>query len=384
MKLAFIFGRWGSKYHGGFDFDHLWDGRGLTGSENSFFNAARALSARGHEVIVTCDGAGPSKPLVLEGARFVPIPKDQDSPSYLPKDCDAYLSWNEPDLLRFVPTDKLRVNVHQINDWGFAYAGFDPFVDKYVALSKAHVKRLVDVSGFDPAKFEIVPNSIDLSFYEASLPPDRIDERDKSIVFISSPDRGLHRILEIFPEIRKRVPDASLEIFYEWKKLYDRGHVEQNIIGLRVRHMNALLTRLGMSGENGVYMRGNVSTLKILKKLGQSRVLAYTCEPVDFTESFSVATMDACAAGCVPVISDVDCLGEIYGEAAVVVPGLPGHKKQEWIEAVCKSLTDDDFAKSVTARCIEFSKKFDLRVVALRWEEFLNNAVTDKKRKALR
>ena len=379
MKLGFIFGRWGSKYHGGFDLEHLWDGRGLTGSENSFFNAARSLSARGHEVIVTCDGKGPSKPPVLEGCTFIPIPKTQDTPSYLPKDCDAYLSWNEPDLLRFVPAEKVRVNVHQINDWGFAYAGFNPFVDKYVALSEAHKKRLVSVSDFDPAKFAIIPNSIDLRFYEGSLP---IEDRGKTIAFISSPDRGLHRILEIFPEVKRRVPEATLEIFYEWQKLYSQAHKEQNAIGLRVRHMNALLQKSGTEGDNGVYMRGNISTFDIIKKLCRTRVLAYTCEPIDFTESFSVATMDACAAGCVPIVSDADCLGEIYQDAAYVIPGLPGRKKVEWIDAVCESLTDDVFAKSLTKRAKKFAVDFDLRNVALKWEEFLTHAIADKKRKA--
>lgn len=379
MKLAFIFGRWCSKYHGGFDLDHLWDGRGLTGSENSFFNAARALAARGHEVVVTCEGKGPEKPQVLEGATFVPIPKSQDSPSYLPKDCDAYLSWNEPDLLRFVPADALRVNVHQINDWGFAYAGFDYFVDRYVALSEAHRQRLIQVSKFDPVKFTVVPNSIDLNFYKDQVP---VAERGKSIVFISSPDRGLHRLLEIFPEVKKRVPDATLEIFYEWRKLYDRGRLENNLLGLRVRHMNALLERLGMDGQNGVYMRGNVSTIDMLKKLGHTRVLAYTCEPIDFTESFSVATMDACAAGCFPIVSDADCLGEIYQHAARVIQGPPGRRKAEWTLAITEALTDDVYAKHVTKDAVAFSEKFDLRNVVLKWEEFLTNAVADKKRKA--
>ncbi len=378
MKLGFIFGRWGSKYHGGFDLDRLWTGRGLTGSENSFFNAVRALAARGHEVIVTCDGTGPEKPAALEGARFQPLSKTHDTPSYLPTDCDAYLSWNEPDLLRFVPKDSLRVNVHQINDWGFAYAGFDPFVDKYVALSKAHQQRLIGISGFDPAKFSIVPNSIDLSFYK----PIPIEERTKNVLFISSPDRGLHRLLEIFPDVRKLVPDVTLEIFYEWKKLQRNASSEQSILGLRVRHMDALLTKLGMEGQNGVYMRGNVSTSQMLDTLCRSRVLAYTCEPIDFTESFSVATMDACAAGCVPVISDVDCLAEVYGSAACVIPGAPGKKKSEWIQTLVKSLTDDDYARSVTDASKALASQYDLRKVVLLWEEFLTQSIADKKRKA--
>lgn len=378
MKLSFIFGRWGTKYHGGFDLDHLWDGRGLTGSENSFFNAARALAARGHEVIVTCEGKGPSKPAQLEGATFIPLP-DHDSTSFLPRDCDAYLSWNEPDLLRFVPEKKARIEVHQINDYGFAMAGFDYYVDKYVCLSETHKKRLLDVTQFDPAKFDVIPNSIDLTFYRDVLP---LSERGKTIAFISSPDRGLHRLLEIFPEVRARVPEAKLDVYYEWKKLMSKGRLEQNLLGLRVRHMMALLGRTGIEGENGLYMRGNVSTLDVLKVLGRTRVFAYTCEPIEFTESFSVATMDACAAGCVPIVSGVDCLSEIYGSSAVVVPGKPVRSKQQWIDEICKALTDDDHAEAVRKRTVAFAQDYDLRKIAVRWEDYLTRAVADKKRRA--
>ena len=55
MKVALLYGRFCSGGPGAFDVGKLYDAKGLTGSESFFFNTARGLAERGHDVQVFCD-----------------------------------------------------------------------------------------------------------------------------------------------------------------------------------------------------------------------------------------------------------------------------------------------------------------------------------------
>lgn len=383
LKIAFIFGRWASKYHGAFDIKHLFEGgRGLTGSENSFFNAARAMAGLEHEVIVCCDVAGEKDVAVIEnvealnGASVISQPIAYDVPAHLPKDFDAYLSWNEPDLLRFVPKTAARIECHQINDYFYCSQGFQDYVDKFVALSQTHRTHLKSITSVIPLeKIDVIPNSVDLSFYK----PNPIANRGKTISYISSADRGLHRLLEIFPAIRERVPQAEVHIYYEWKKLYSRERELDNILGVRINYIQSMFSRYGTDGRTGVYLHGNVSTKEIIRKLCNTRVFAYTCEPIAFTESFSVATLDACASGCVPVISDADSLGEIYADSgATVIKGRPRDRKKEWVDEIVKALTQDAHAEETSVKAMSFATWFDFKRVGLLWQDVITKTIEEK------
>lgn len=362
-------------HRGPFDTTALYTSeRGLTGSENSFWNAVRALDARGHEVVVTANTTQ-QIPSILGGATVLPIELDNDTLPNFPKDCDAYLTWNEPDLLRFVPKEKTRIACHQIGSFGHCYGGYDKYVDQFVLLSETHRKYVMETTSIDPLKLRIIPNSIDLSFYENAKD---ISKRG-AIAFISSADRGLHRMIEIFKEVRKRVPHATLHVFYEWKKLYEKQSTYQTFNGLRLRYINTLLEEMGTEGQCGLYLHGSVSTRDMIDFLCQEvRVFAYPCEPVAFTETFSVATLDACAAGCVPIISDADALGEIYGGSTVVIPGKPMGQIDTWVNYIENALVNNEMARKLSETALSFSRKFDVKEVGKNWEEFIKISIANR------
>ena len=49
-------------------------------------------------------------------------------------------------------------------------------------------------------------------------------------------------------------------------------------------------------------------------EMSEAEVLAYPCDTIRFTEGWSVTTLEACAAGAIPVLRGVDALGEIYAD----------------------------------------------------------------------
>lgn len=381
MKLGFLYGKWSTAIHGPFDIHNLFVSRGLTGSESAFWNTIKSLAEKGHDVFASCPATSmqASRPPWLAGATVIPTSNAHDRPE-LPTDCDAYIAWNEPDLLRLVPPQALRVLNHQINDFRVFYNDWHKAVDLFVLVSESHRRHIIaEGAGKVPAeRTYVIPNSIEPSFYKGPQP----QRRPGSIAFTSSPDRGLFRMLDIFPEIRARVPHASLDIYYEWEKIYRVAKERSSLNSVRFKFMDAVLEKYGHKGENGITLHGFVSNVEIARRLRETEVFAYPCEPIRYTEGFSVGTLDACAAGCAVVISDADALPSIYGEAATVIYGKPAVRRQQWIDTIIRLLTDHEYAEASRAKTLPFSERYHRQLVANDWEFFLCAAAAIKPRKS--
>lgn len=369
MKLAMILGRWSTGLHGKLSAHDLYvRGRPLTGSESAFFNMARALSERGHEVTVYCDCHLEERGLSNLGCiKIVSIDRE------LEKSADAYISLNEPEHLKRAPKDKLRVCWQQLGDFpGNQDPNFDSYVDRYVALSPRHMEYIIGSSSegplhTSPDKWTWIPNSINVEHFEGA----GAARRPFSMAWCSSPDRGLHRLLEMFPEIRERVPEATLDVYYRFDPWYQIAKDLQDPIGDRARYINECFNRLGRNGENGVKLWGPIPNVTMAKRLMETVALPYTCDCLRFTETFSVSIMDACAAGCVPIISDEDAIGQVFKDAALVIPGKPGSKRKEWIDSIVQVLTDEPWRKLVGEKAQKFARNFSRANVAKVWEHLL-------------
>ena len=171
--------------------------------------------------------------------------------------------------------------------------------------------------------------------------------------------------------VRRRIPEAILKIFYRFEDWYESNKDRDDQNGIRARRLREQFEEQGRYGEHGVILMDTVPNKKLHKELATSRALVYTCEPKEFTEGFSVSVMDACAAGCPAIISDADALGEIYRDAAQIIPGLPSHGLEFWADTICRVLTDDAFAAQLSEKGKIHARKYDRPVIARQWERFL-------------
>lgn len=368
-RLALMYGLFSSSIHGKFDIPSLWENSGLTGSESCFFNMTKALAEAGCEIDLFCDVTSHYQATKeLSGAHVYPIGSTRPDSSY-----DAYLAWNEPDLLKDVPSNKLRICVQQLNDFSsYSSAGFDEWIDAYVMPSHTLASYLATTEKITRSKIEVIPNSINMEFY------DKRYRRGKTIVWCSSPDRGLHVLLPIFERVRRRISDVTLRVFYRYDKWVEANIGQRSPSGDRARMIEEHLARVGRCGENGVIMFDSVSNKRMARELMSSRAFAYTCEPVRFTEGFSVSIMDACAAGCAAIISDADALPEIYQGAVHIIPGRPSEKMEQWTEDLCRIFEDENFAENLASRSRAFAAGFDKKIVV---DKFLNLIQSRRKTK---
>ncbi len=371
MRIAFPYGPWATGPRP-FDFTRLLDDpRGLTGSEVSCFNMAKEL-ARRHDVHLYATLINTPDPFEWNGIHLHKY--DQwaaDRGKY-----DAALAWNEPEQLRDVPATTARIVNQQLNDFSYCKPGFGDHIDVFTSPSQPHMEHMIAHWGFAD-KWVVLPNGCDPDAYPqmARIPG--------SVLYASSPDRGLHWLLQQWMEIRRRVPGANLRIFYNfdaWLRnvlpFHDSPNANLRECSHRAYYIQEALKRLA---PHGVEHHKSISRNQMAQEMAQARVLAYPCDTITYTEGFSVTLMEACAAGVVPVTSRVDSLGRIYENVVPMVDAPVRDHLPEFTDLVVRGLTEESFRQDVVTKCIPFAQQHSWTILGARLESIVMSAVHRKK-----
>lgn len=384
LTICCIYGEFSTAIHGAFDLPGLYTRVGLTGSESSFFNLARSLAEAGHRVVAFCVCDAPyDHP---SGLAILPIQMLENLHQL--ENVSAVIAWNEPDYLRFAPEGVPCLVAQQLNDWGYCGPGWYKASGSWMGqhMDGQDWHELVDGIVFPSESSEgnhvpqvrgmnlhVIPNSVDLDLFMGAAAP----RNPHRAVWCSSPDRGLHHVISLWPEIRRRVPDAELRIFYRLKPWLDRARDLADEVGKRARYIEEGLHTL-TRGNFGVTVCDLVPNVQMARELRQAGVLIYPCDPVRYTEGFGCSVLDAAAGGCVPIISDADALAEVHGEASAVVKGNPGNARAAWLEAVEYLMNLDAIDPSgkqrreIDKRMAAHAQKHSRLAVAEQWIRLLN------------
>lgn len=359
-----------------FDFPNLYnDPAGLTGSEISCFTYAKIMARRGHDVSLLTTLSS-NRWDIWEGVRIIPMDKREDI-GVLGGAWDVVYSWNEIDALKFATyPSTLKVLNLQINDVDHGEPNFDRFIDVYTSPSHSH-RSTMSLKTPDSSKWEVIPNGCDPNLYlRNGCVVDPIPGR---VIYASSPDRGLHWLLHIWPKVAKAVPHAHLRIFYEVHKwmngLVDVPPINRDIIVLstRARYIRESLRRLK---DSRIELVGSASRNQIAQEFIDAQVLAYPCDTINYTEGFSVTLMEACASRTVPITTDVDALGEIYRGSVAMVSAPISDRLEEYTELVIRSLKDDQFRNSILAMSSTLAQRYT-------WENLTNSMLSMFRRRGI-
>jgi glycosyltransferase involved in cell wall biosynthesis len=297
------------------------DGQGgIGGSETAAIHMAENLADLGHEVKMFGEHQGNEGIVAGYDLRVHP-----GSVEYIHYEralakldlmaCDVFVSSRDKSILRLsFPRQTTVLWVHDIHvgdDW---YNEVDTF-DRVYCLTRWHRGFFLEqYQHADETKVAITRNGIDPSRFEPSLPWEELKRRKcPRFVWSSSLDRGLDVMLDLWPKIRKMEPRAELHVYYgveNWRKLN-----AENAIGLKV--VDYMMTRIASMKGDDVAYHGRVGQVELAQAHMGALVWAY---PTAWLETSCITALEAQAAGCIPVASDLAALPETI-HTGFLVPG---------------------------------------------------------------
>lgn len=190
--------------------------------------------------------------------------------------------------------------------------------DGFAMVSDWQRQQYLRRFSLDPARTAVLRNAIAPAFanlFAADEPILAAKAAPPVLAYTSTPFRGLKLLPEIFPQIRARVPGARLRVFSSmevYKVPKTRDEAEYGALYRQLRQME------------GVELIGSLPQPALAPRLREAVVLAY---PNTFVETSCISVMEAMAAGCRIVTSDLGALPETTAGFGQLVPVTPGPRK---------------------------------------------------------
>jgi len=183
------------------------------------------------------------------------------------------------------------------------------------------------------------------------------------VFYGSSYDRGLQHLLEIWPDVKKAVPEAQLHICYGWQ-LFEKFHKDNPSSMMWMEKMKKMMTYEGIVDHDRLTQD---QTAELMKTCG---VWAY---PTHFGEINCINALKAQAYGCEPVVVNYAALTQTvkYGrkvEGDIYDEETKEEFKKELIDAL-KNPMPDDKRKEMMAWA---EKTYSWDTIVTHWDKEFN------------
>ncbi len=324
--------------------EHVLDERPFGGGPSSVIHLANALQYLGHEVFVvtSLNFPSPSKPTYIPWSSV----RELNTVDVLIINSGWETIFNCPIPYKkcFYWSGESMLNPKTL---GLGDLRVIRKLDALLAKSHWQANTLCDASGFPLEKTGVLPNGANLENFAGSEVRDR-----KRLIYCSTPVRGLNFLPKVFQEVKKKHPEAELYIYSSFDR-YAPIWGEKTKEDLPFEQ-----TFLELASQKGCHVRKSILQKDLARELMKSAVLVY---PTNFLETCCNLTLEAQAAGCVCVTSDLASLPETVGDAGVLIKGMPGEKKYDraFIDAVNHLLADDTLFNNLSEKGLQKAQEFD-------------------------
>ena len=189
------------------------------------------------------------------------------------------------------------------------------------------------------------------------------EKKSKTLIYTSTPFRGLKYLPYIFREVLQKHPDAKLKVF-SGMNLYGQEHDD----------FESLYQELKLT-PNVEYSKA-ISHEQLVEHYQDAAIFCY---PNIWEETSCVSLIEAMRCGCHPVISNIGALPETSNGYGSLVEMIGENKKNGWkpTKEFC-----DNFASEIVSvldtykynsDISEFAcKYYDWKTIALEWRELIN------------
>lgn len=258
---------------------------GIGGSEEAVINMARELTALGWEVKVY--GSHGDSPKSWDGVEYWPFW------AFNPQEpVDIFIGWRDPSYFDLPINAKRKyLWLHDVINAASLTEKRVASLDKIMVLSKYHRDLFPKVPD---EKFFLTGNGINPNHFVAA------QKVKGKVMYASAPNRGLKCLLEMWPKIRERKPEATLYWAYGWQT-FDLGSKNNPLMRRYKEEVVKLLQ------QPGVVELGRLGHEELAKHMAETEVWAY---PTEFPEIFCITAVKMQASGAIPVHTGVAAIGE--------------------------------------------------------------------------
>jgi glycosyltransferase involved in cell wall biosynthesis len=350
LKIAFVYSKRFSFYPPDYG------GKGLGGTESTLVLLARALARRGHSVTVfnCCFMPG-----VYDGVIWKQLWELNPQEEF-----DAVISLR---LLEVFQNDVFKAPLRAVWIHDEALEGASELDEKGI------VNMWISVSetqkGFIERKEKINQKNwfVTRNAYNEDIYTDELRKTKKvrnQTIYCSAPDRGLKFLLEMWPAIKKEVPDATLLTTGSYALWGTSDEENKRIFGDIYSSKEHL---------NGVSFLQRISKNDLATIQAESELMLY---PTDFNEMFCISALECLAIG-TPIISSKKAalIERVEDDRnGFLVDGNPetDNFKTEFVNKAVAVLKDENLKKELSLSASASVQGLDFENLAVSWEtEFL-------------
>ena len=242
-------------------------------------------------------------------------------------------------------------------------------IDKIAALSEYHnslFKMFKNGEAIDMPKGKM--------FLSANgIPDSDIKEwkgKPERMIYMSSLDRGLIYLLNMWPEIKKQVPEAELGIFYG-TEVFDLMHKNNPYKQVWKKKIFELMK------QPGITYHGKVGHRELEKEIAKSGVWVY---PTSFPEISCISAMKAQAFGAIPVVTNYAALKETVRNGYKIDANIETEEGQKvYMDSLIDMLKHPKKQEEIRPAMMAWAKQqFPWSNVATQWNNLLKEGLKAK------
>lgn len=316
-------------------------GRGVGGAELALMSWAETMAERNHRVRVYND---PPSPASYYGVEYLPRTDFAHR-----EQRDVFITYRSPnhylrDTLAHV---KLFWSCDQYTSGNFSTDIF-PYVDRTICISPYHVDYHKKTYGVGEDKIGYFDLGVRLKDYDQSI--EKIPGR---CIYCSVPERGLEILHQCWPQIRAKVPHASLVITSDYRLWGAASPLDQ-------RHRQMWLF------DEGVSYLGKIERLKMVEEQLKAVCMSYGGT---YQELFCISVAECLVSGTIPVTSTEGAL-PTTNELGYVIPGnlITKEWQEKFINRIINILTNSQDTKDMQLKARD---RFDWHKIAYQWEHLI-------------
>lgn len=344
----------------------LEEDRQLGGVEAALIHISRGLQDSGHDVTVFHGDCPHEKLYFTDKARTYSTSSSyrwRPADMYNPRACcDALILWDDSSICQHDPCAHAVILSAHCNTQPHLR---DHYRIDWAVMGSEWQRRTLcgQYRILSTEASEVIHLGVDLSRYE-----ERVETQASRVIYCSSPDRGLHHLLRIWPRVREQIADAELHIFYAFRG-FELNKWRMDKYGSTWWDVKLHLA------QPGVFNHGPVCQRALAKEQMKAALMAYPSDLFIDGETFCMAVLECMAAGTPCLISDATALPGVYGDAAAILSRPI--EDEHWIGAIVRLLTEEALRQTYIERGLEFARAHTWDRAIEAWDETVRKRVQE-------